>query len=67
VKDLNTFGFLALHPCIELSYPLRFVRVRDCEPVNLLGWPASWLGGWCSSDFFVEDCEEARASPLWSL
>ncbi|KAK1677915.1 hypothetical protein QYE76_038763 [Lolium multiflorum] len=52
VKDLNTSGVLALHHCIVLSSPPRFVRVRDRELVTLGGRPPSWLGGWCSGDLF---------------
>ncbi len=33
----HLLGVLALHPCIVLSSPLRFVRVRDRELVTLGG------------------------------
>ena len=52
MRDLNTFGVLALHHCIVLSSPPRLVRVRDRELVTLGGRPPSWLGGWCSGDLF---------------
>jgi hypothetical protein len=35
VKNLNTFGVLALPPCIVLNFVLRLVQVRDRGLVTL--------------------------------
>jgi hypothetical protein len=67
-NDWSTIlGVLSLDPCIVLNSSLPFVRARDRGLFTLVGRSPSWIGGWCSGYLFVEDCEEARAYPSWTL
>jgi hypothetical protein len=58
--------FFALHSYIVLASTFRLVRVGDRKLVFLEGNLLLGLGVG-ANDLFTEDCEDDRASLLWSL